>query len=66
MLSAFAVVNIAVPNSDMAIRYVFYKNPTFPAVIPIVRKKTNSKRSLELEGTEFNKDKMKIILIYIL
>ena len=36
-------------------------SPTFPAVIPTVRKKPNSKRSLALEGTELNKDEMKII-----
>ena len=54
------------PNSDMAIRYVFHKSPTFPAVIPTVRKKPNSKRSLALEGTELNKDEMKIILIHVL
>ena len=45
---------------------IFYKSPTFPAVIPTVRKKPNSKRSLALEGTELNKDEMKIILKYIL
>ena len=45
---------------------MFYKSPTFPAVKPTVRKKPNSKRSLALEGTELNKDEMKIIVMNIL
>ena len=54
------------PNSGMAIRLCLHKSPICPAVKPTVRKKPNSKRSLALEGTELNKDEMKIILIYIL